>query len=254
MDSFQNTSEDPAIRKKFSESIMDILRPLSEAEMPRPGNQDDAASEYSTLSEPFSDLDESYILLDQRKKKSDGDDRDEMLLNQFTPEFRRAYDEMMLARLEGREEEEPEFLVDEGERESEPEHALLLEDPGELSPQFKEMIDDLLKKSELNYHLEEKKKRDAQKKKDRRVRRTTSTESFGIPDTDSLSGIWRMLDAVSVDNGFPMSHNYYNLYDDRRFEWLTRDEVPWDEIEASRKKCEQWLLKFSPSPTKSDTK
>lgn len=57
-----------------------------------------------------------------------------------------------------------------------------------------------------------------------------------------------MLDAVSVDNGFPISHNYYNLYDDRRFEWLTRDEVPWDEIEASKKKCEQWLKMSPPKP------
>lgn len=68
MDNFQNTSEDPAIRKRFSENIMDILRPLSRIEMPQLDSQDDAASEYSTLSEPFSDLDESYILLDQRKK------------------------------------------------------------------------------------------------------------------------------------------------------------------------------------------
>ncbi|XP_062711906.1 uncharacterized protein LOC109399668 [Aedes albopictus] len=252
MENFQNTSEDAAIRKRFSENIMDILRPLSETEMPRLERQDDVASEYSTMSEPFSDLDESYILLDQRKKKSDGDTGDEMLLNQFTPEFRRAYDEMMVARQEGKEEEEAEFLVDEGERESDPEQALLLEDPGNLSPQFKELIEDLLKKCELTYHLEEKKKVDAQKKKDRRVRRAPSNESFGIPDTDSLSGVWRMLDAVSVDNGFPMSHNYYNLYDDSRFDWLTRDEVPWDQIEASRKKCEQWLLKMS--PTKADTK
>lgn len=68
MENFQNTSEDPAIRKRFSENIMDILRPLSETEMPRLERQDDVASEYSTMSEPFSDLDESYILLDQRKK------------------------------------------------------------------------------------------------------------------------------------------------------------------------------------------
>ncbi|XP_065084034.1 uncharacterized protein LOC135706344 [Ochlerotatus camptorhynchus] len=249
MENFKNTSEDPMIRKRFSENIMDILRPLSEAEMPKL-DWEDAASEYSTLSEPFSDLDESYILLDQRKKKPGDDEGDEMLLNQFTPEFRRVYDEMIVARQEGREESEPDFLTDEGERDPGPEQALLLDDPGQFSPKFQEFIEDLLKKCELNSHLEEKKKRDAQKKKERRVRRGTSSESFGIPDTDSLSGVWRMLDAVSVDNGFPISHNYYNLYDDRRFEWLTRDEVPWDEIEASKKKCEQWLKM---SPSKPDT-
>lgn len=72
MENFQNTSEDPMIRKRFSENIMDILRPLSEAEMPKL-DREDVVSEYSTLSEPFSDLDESYILLDQRKKVSSSD-------------------------------------------------------------------------------------------------------------------------------------------------------------------------------------
>lgn len=71
MDGYENTSEDPLIRKRFSDNILDILRPLSESEMPKlrcGGAQDEHGSEYSALSEPFSDLDESYILLDQRKK------------------------------------------------------------------------------------------------------------------------------------------------------------------------------------------
>lgn len=82
-----------------------------------------------------------------------------MLLNQFTPEFRRVYDEMMIARQEGREEIEPDFLADEGERGPGLEQALLLDDPGRFSPKFQEFIEDLLKKCELNYHLEEKKQR-----------------------------------------------------------------------------------------------
>ncbi|XP_055627017.1 uncharacterized protein LOC129769036 [Toxorhynchites rutilus septentrionalis] len=241
MEHFDNTSEDPLIRKRFADSILDILRPLTEAELPILHHGDNA-SEYSVLSDPFSDLDESYILLDQRKKTPGGHEGDEMLLNQFTPEFRKVYDELMAAKREGEESDiEEHFLVGEGSCESSPEEALLLSEPGEFSPNFKGFIEGMLKKCELKYHLEEKKKKEAQTKKDRRVRRATSDESSGPPDNDSLSGMWRMLDAVSVENGFPISNNFYNLYEDRRFDWLIRDEVPWDQIETSKRKCEQWL-------------
>lgn len=179
MEHFDNTSEDPVIRKRFADSILDILRPLTEAEMPKLHPSDDA-SEYSTLSDPFSDLDESYILLDQRKKvfqfirppfmsnnekictlQTPGDNEgDEMLLNQFTPEFRKVYDELMAARRDGEESdrEEP-FLIGEGSYESSPEEALLLNEPGEFSPKFQTFIEDMLRKCELKYHLEEKKKK-----------------------------------------------------------------------------------------------
>ncbi|XP_058834707.1 uncharacterized protein LOC131691944 [Topomyia yanbarensis] len=248
MDGSSQTSKDPLIRKNFSQNILDILRPLSSTKMPS-FQPVDSLSEHSELSEPFSDLDESYILLDQRKRKTDHGEGDEMLLNQFTPEFRIVYDEMMAEKKDHEFDiEENDFLIGEGGKVPGPEEEFLLTDPGEFSPKFKEFIDDMLKKCELKYHLEEKKKREALRKKDRRVRRAPTDESFVPPDNDSLSGVWRMLDAVSVENGFPMSHNYYNLYDDRRFEWLSRDEVPWNQIESSKKKCEQWLKK-SPTPT-----
>ncbi|XP_055592857.1 uncharacterized protein LOC129744380 [Uranotaenia lowii] len=257
---FHHTSEDPLIRKRFSESILDILRPMTEAELPLLSRAD-AISDYSTLSDPFSDLDESYILLDQREKKAGDDEGDEMLLNQFTPEFKMIYEEMVASKKEEQTQEEvppcepepvdsSETKPTEGKRHSAGDaEAMLLREPGEFSPQFKCFLEDMLQKCELKYHQEEKKKRDALKKKERRVRRAASDESLGAtgpPEHDSLSGVWRMLDAVSVDNGFPISNNFYNLYDDRRFAWLTRDEVPWDQMEASRRKCEQWL-KMTPS-------
>ena len=67
MENVETTSEDPEVRKKYADHIKNILRPLAEHEFPKP-LFDDNASVFSTLSEPFSDLDESYILLDQRKK------------------------------------------------------------------------------------------------------------------------------------------------------------------------------------------
>ncbi|XP_058456374.1 uncharacterized protein LOC131433793 [Malaya genurostris] len=246
------SSKDLVFRKRHSQSTLDILT-VSSMEAPK-FNTDDNVSEYSALSEPFSDLDESYILLDQRKRKTDHGDGegDEMLLNQFTPEFRIAYDELIAARKENKcDNAEKYFVMDEGWKEPNTEEEFLLTDPGEFSPKFKNFIDDILKKCDLKYHLEEKRKKEVLRKKDRRIRRAPSEESINSTENDSLSGVWRMLDAVSVENGFPMSHNYYDIYDDRRFDWLSRDEVPWNQIETSKKKCEHWLKM---TPTKPDSR
>lgn len=74
MDAYEATgsSEDPEVRQAFSDSILHILRPLSVMELPGIGSRRDNGCDAtdSALSEPFSDLDDSYILLDQRKKVS----------------------------------------------------------------------------------------------------------------------------------------------------------------------------------------
>lgn len=92
-------------------------------------------------------------------QKPGDDEGDEILLNQFTPEFRKVYDEMMAERRDGLEEEEPPFIVDEGERDSTEDELMLLQDPGQFSPKFREFIDDLLKQCDLTYHIEEKKRK-----------------------------------------------------------------------------------------------
>ncbi|XP_050089734.1 uncharacterized protein LOC126573947 [Anopheles aquasalis] len=246
MDAYPITSEDPVVRQKFAENIFQILRPLSASEMPRirpnvNGGSDGESSECSALSDPFSDLDESYIMLDQRKKKPGVDEGDELLLmNQFTPEFRSAYDVLMSERR---------LQPDDGEKrkeKKEPVVASAQRRAADFSPKFRSFIDDMLRKCDLQYHQEEKKRKELQqRKKDRRVRPIVSEESFcgGALDTDSLSGIWRMLDAVSEDERelFPTSGPHYDLYYDRRFAWMTRDEIAWERIEESKKKCEQWL-------------
>ena len=63
-------------------------------------------------------------------------------------------------------------------------------------------------------------------------------------DIKSLSGVWRMLGAEEGENGFPITEIGYNVYEDDRFNWLRRDnDVTWNEIEESRKKCLNWLNK-----------
>ncbi|XP_058126326.1 uncharacterized protein LOC131285594 [Anopheles ziemanni] len=238
MDDYPNTSEDPTVRRQFAENIFQILRPLSASEMPRSCPVDGESSECSALSDPFSDLDESYVLLDQRKKKPGVDETDELLLmNQFTPEFRSAYDE--LAGQEPLSARSPEQPIP---------CQTCQDDPAAgFSPKFRSFIDEMLRKCDLQHHQEEKRRREQQqaqqRKKQGRVRTVVSEESFCPVETDSLSGIWRMLDAVSENEQelFTTTGPHYDLYYDRRFAWMTRDEIAWDQIEASKKKCEQWL-------------
>lgn len=62
-------------------------------------------------------------------------------------------------------------------------------------------------------------------------------------ETNSLSEVWRMLEAQSTSStGFPVSPIGYNVFDDKRMGWLRRETGTWSEHEASRKKCEEWLM------------
>ena len=158
-----------------------------------------------------------------------------MLLSQFTPEFKEVYDEMIAKMKLGHEKSESEPSEDEAEDKSS------LDIP-EFSPEFKQYIEDTLNKCSRDYFLEEKHKAfEAAKKKDRKVKKANSDEIEEFQETDSLSGVWRMLDAESVENGFPMSKMNYDIYDDKRFKWLKRDEISWNQMEVSKKKCEGWL-------------
>lgn len=65
-----------------------------------------------------------------------------------------------------------------------------------------------------------------------------------VNETNSLSDMWRMLEAQSTSNGFPVSPMGYNVFDDQRMSWLKREAGSWNEQEASRRKCEEWLKKL----------
>ncbi|KAG5670139.1 hypothetical protein PVAND_000421 [Polypedilum vanderplanki] len=94
----------------------------------------------------------------------------------------------------------------------------------------------------LKVHLEEKRKREEREKlrmkpKPKKVK-TSDEPHF---ETNSLSGIWRMLDAASVDNDdFPITQQGYNFYEDKKT-WVNPNEKSWNQKEEIRKKCEDWL-------------
>ncbi|GAB0097867.1 hypothetical protein DMENIID0001_135450 [Sergentomyia squamirostris] len=60
-------------------------------------------------------------------------------------------------------------------------------------------------------------------------------------DNNSLSAVWRMLEAQSVENGFPVTPFGYNVFEDKRLDWMTRKDSSWNDREQIREKCENWL-------------
>lgn len=62
-------------------------------------------------------------------------------------------------------------------------------------------------------------------------------------DSTSLSGVWRMLDGQSMDNGFPITDVGYNIYEDKRLDWLCREDISYADREATKVKCEKWMKK-----------
>lgn len=49
-----------------------------------------------------------------------------------------------------------------------------------------------------------------------------------------------MLDAASVENDFPITQPGYHFYEDNS-SWVQPGERTWNQKEAIRKKCEDWL-------------
>ncbi|XP_058054985.1 uncharacterized protein LOC131206417 [Anopheles bellator] len=258
----ERSSEDPEVRKAFSDGILHILRPLSSALDAASVRCDsgDSAGRRSAISEPFSDLDESYILLDQRAKQpGNDDDGDMMLLNQFTAEFREVYEQLL------REHQEPEPEDEFGVGGDDAQDLLSPGATGDdwpaglQTPEFQAFVEEMLQQCNLKYHLEEKRARHEQAGRGGRGRRVRKVQPIDPKDQlepaerDSLSGVWCMLDAVSEPNGFPVTDGPYDLYEDPRFEWLLRENIPWQRLEASRQKCEQWL-KVGPGAAKTDEK
>lgn len=66
-----------------------------------------------------------------------------------------------------------------------------------------------------------------------------------IIETNSQSAVWRMLEAKSDSKKeFPISPIGYNIYEDKKHDWLKRNDMAWDDKEDLKKKCEDWLKKI----------
>ena len=113
----------------------------------------------------------------------------------------------------------------------------------EADVEFYENIRQIIDSVGLHLYEEEKRKKDDQEKLRQKTRPKKSTQEENL-ETNSISAIWRMLEAASVSNGFPLTQPGYNFFEDNKncADWIRRKEAgSWDDNEEIRKKCENWL-------------
>lgn len=67
------------------------------------------------------------------------------------------------------------------------------------------------------------------------------TSELECIDNSLMSGFWCMMEDETMINGFPLTSHGYNIYNDKRIDWLHRtNELPTRKTHA-RTKCEQWM-------------
>lgn len=70
--------------------------------------------------------------------------------------------------------------------------------------------------------------------------------TFEAIDANVMSGIWSMLEANPMNNGFPITSDGYNIFKDKNIEWLKRPTVEQqarEDATIAQSKCEKWLNK-----------
>lgn len=165
-------------------------------------------------------------------------------MSSFAPEFMKVQEEML--ELNSKERGQPVLCKEELGTES---YDYLVDLPQEQDVTLKAMIDDVLS----TYRLPSPPPPPADQEEVDKSRGIPSPDTKfigksplgGITETNSLSDVWRMLEAQSTSNGFPVSPMGYNVFDDgKRVEWAKREAGTWGEQEASRTKVSEWLKKL----------
>lgn len=64
-------------------------------------------------------------------------------------------------------------------------------------------------------------------------------------DSNLMSGFWSMMEGEPMATGFPVTTRNYNIYDDKKLDWLNRTKTTCSDLEGnkSRVKCESWIKK-----------
>lgn len=195
---------------------------------------DENASEVSELSDPFAELGGNIISSaeSQQKRRLSKIEADVLVMNSFPPTHMKIQNELI------REVEipfPPQLDIDsilEGKIDD-------FEDENDAD--FFQQIKNSMEQVGIKAYNEDKKKsedKEAIKKKSKQKKLQDDQEA----DSSSLmSGIWRMLDAASMDDdGFPITQPGYNFYRDKKL-FVRPIEKTWTQKEEVRKKCEEWL-------------
>lgn len=67
-------------------------------------------------------------------------------------------------------------------------------------------------------------------------------------DSNLMSGFWSMMEGEPMAAGFPVTTQNYNVYEDKKLDWLKRDVTAAAGVSLgghqSRGKCESWIRKI----------
>lgn len=220
-------------REERALTVQHILAPISQQdEYIFDANRNDNDSDISELSDPFAELGGNIVMSAENKQKRrlSKAEADTLVMNSFPRTHMEIQNSLLKELTQIRVPHiDIEGIMEEKENDCESEEDEVLKEVAEN-----------LEQCGLKSHLEEKKKIEERQKLLQKPRtkkvKTNEDQQF---DTNSLSGIWRMLDAASM-NDFPITQHGYNFYEDNKT-WVNPAEKSWEQKEEIRKKCEEWL-------------
>lgn len=233
-------------REERASTVENILAPITPQDefifdIPRGEND----SEVSELSDPFAELGENIILSveNKTKRRLSKVEADTLVMNSFPKSHMDIQNELTDGRFHpvGPHIDIQKILEAKIEVESEAKFEIwkilqnyFLGEDDEVLQSVAASLD----QCGLKTYLEDKRKKDD--KELRKQKKKVKTGEDQLTDLNSLSGIWRMLDATSVENDFPITQAGYHFYEDNEA-WIQPGEKTWNQKEEIRKKCEDWL-------------
>ncbi|XP_055703897.1 uncharacterized protein LOC129802243 [Phlebotomus papatasi] len=226
-------------RKKKAEEVLKSLKFHSDSLSD--DLSDDSKSDCSKLSDPFSDMEEKITPQDNGKRRMTKIEADIMLMSSFTPNFMSIQREML-------EKLPPDSAICADFATHRNYTYLDRRQPKECDEQIKLKIQEMLTSCGIKSPVISRASESPDKPTSTAApspldmyNQMQGKSPLSDADNNSLSAVWRMLEAQSVENGFPVTPFGYNVFEDKRLEWMTRRDSSWNDREQVREKCENWL-------------
>ncbi|XP_059607605.1 uncharacterized protein LOC132255542 [Phlebotomus argentipes] len=222
-------------RKAQADEVLKILKFHSDS-LSDDSEDSDCGSQ---LSDPFSDMEEKTVPVPSGKRRMTKIETDIMLMSSFTPNFMTVQKEM-LEKIPVDSSICSDFAIARNYT------YLDRREPKESDEKIRSRIQDMLgscgvKSPAASRASPDKHIPTAAPSPLEMYKEMYGKSPMSDADNSSLSAVWRMLEAQSVENGFPVTPFGYNVFEDKRLEWLTRKDSTWNDREQIREKCENWL-------------
>ncbi|CRL07744.1 CLUMA_CG020698, isoform A [Clunio marinus] len=221
-------------RIERASTVQNILAPITSQDEYIFEKVNDNASDVSELSDPFAEIGTNIIYNAEHKQKRrlSKVEADVLIMNSFPPTHMEVQNELV-----GEMKLKPPNLDVEKIMENLINKTEAIDDDSEG---FKELTEKL-KNAGLEGHKERKKKLLEKEKLKQKPKIKKTKEEQDLEASSMLSGVWRMLDAASMEeDGFPITQAGYNFYEDKKTRVLPSD-LTWNQKEEIRRKCENWL-------------